>query len=66
MQNKHFAFVEFRSDSRYIHRSCTQCVFSMKSVSKIFVRFVHIIAFNVDELKRNYAAAGYYTGTRCL
>jgi hypothetical protein len=31
----------------------------MKSVSKIFVRFVHINAFNVDELERDYAAAGY-------
>jgi hypothetical protein len=55
MLNKRFAFVEFRSDSRYIHISFTQGVFFMKSVSKIFVRFVHINAFNVDE----YAAAGY-------
>jgi hypothetical protein len=31
----------------------------MKSVNKIFVRFVYINAFNVDELKRDYAAAGY-------
>jgi hypothetical protein len=52
MLNKHFAFVEFRSDSRYIHRSFTQGVFFMTSVSKIFVRFMHINAFNVDELKR--------------
>jgi hypothetical protein len=59
MLNKHFAFVEFRSDSHYINRSFTQGVFFMKSVSKILVRFGHINAFNVDELKRNYAAAGY-------
>jgi hypothetical protein len=44
MLNKHFAFVEFRSDSRYIYRSFTQGVFSIKSVSKIFMRFVHINA----------------------
>jgi hypothetical protein len=65
MLNKHFAFVEFRSDSRYIHRSFTQGVFSMKSGSKICVRFVHMNAFNVDELKRDYALQAT-AGTCCL
>jgi hypothetical protein len=66
MLNKHCAFVEFRSDLRYIHKSFTQGVFLMKSASKICVRFVHVNAFNVDELKRDYAAAGYTAGTCCL